>query len=225
MDHKLAISILSKKIGVLLKVARTQRGESKKACGEIIGVSSRMITKYESGEKSPSLPELEVLAYYLDLPLENFWEDTAPDSQDRMNALPNLEKRLELRNLKIGAALRKYRKEAEMSLKEVAEKLDITTYRLKSYENGKFPVPLAELNALVRLYDHQIDEMVVESGPIAEWAHNKQAGDAFVDLPQELQEFVLKPINRPYIEIAVKLSKMDVDQMRDVAERLLDITL
>jgi len=225
MDHKLAISILSKKIGVLLKVARTQRGESKKACGEIIGVSSRTITKYESGEKSPSLPELEILAYYLDLPLENFWEDIAPDNQDRMKALPNLEKRLELRNLKIGATLRKYRQEANLSMKEIADKLGITTYRLKSYEKGSFPVPLAELNALVRLYDHQLDELVVDSGPIAEWAHNKKAGGSFVDLPEDLQDFVLKPVNRPYLEIAVKLSQMDVDQMRDVAERLLDITL
>ncbi len=73
MDYKLAISILSKKMGVLLRVARTRRGETKKSCGDVIGVSSRTISKFESGEKSPSLPELEVLAYYLDLPLENFW--------------------------------------------------------------------------------------------------------------------------------------------------------
>lgn len=225
MDYKLAISILSKKTGVLLKVARTRRGESKKACGDVIGVSSRMITRYESGEKSPSLPELEVLAFYLDMPLENFWEDTAPDHQDRMKALTDIENRLELRNLKIGVTLRKYRQEAELSMKEVADKLGITTYRLKSYENGSFPVPVAELNALVRLYDHQLDDLVVSSGPIAAWAHSHKAGSAFVDLPEDLQAFILKPINRPYLEIAVKLSQMSVDQMRDVAERLLDITL
>ena len=40
MDYKLAISILSKKMGVLLRVARTRRGESKKSCGDVIGVSS-----------------------------------------------------------------------------------------------------------------------------------------------------------------------------------------
>lgn len=225
MDYKLAISILSKKMGVLLKVARTRRGESKKSCGDILGVSSRTISKFESGEKSPSLPELEVLAYYLDIPLENFWEDTAPDHQDRMKGLTNLGKRLELRNLKIGAALRKYRQEANLSMKEVADKLGITTYRLKSYEKGTFPVPVAELNAMARLYDHQLSDLVVDSGPIADWAHSKQAGNAFVDLPVELQDFVLKPVNRPYLEIAVKLSQMSVDQMRDVAERLLDITL
>jgi transcriptional regulator with XRE-family HTH domain len=225
MDYKLAINILSKKMGVLLKVARTRSGESKKSCGDVIGVSSRTISKYESGEKSPSLPELEVLAYYLDLPLENFWEDTAPDPQDRMKNLPNLEKRLELRNLKIGALLRKYRQESKLSMKEVAEKLGITTYRLKSYEKGAFPVPIAELNALIRLYEHQLDDLVIDGGPIADWIHNYQVSTGFLDLPQDLQDFVIKPVNRPYLEIAVKLSQMSVDQMRDVAERLLDITL
>ena len=225
MDYKLAISILSKKMGVLLKVARTKRGESKKSCGDILGVSSRAISKFESGEKSPSLPELEVLAYYLDIPLENFWEDTAPDHQDRMKVLTNLEKRIELRNLKIGTSLRKYRQEAKLSMKEVADKLGITTYRLKSYEKGTFPVPVAELNAMARLYGHKLSDLVVDSGPIADWAHSKQVGNAFVDLPEDLQDFVLKPVNQPYLEIAIKLSQMSVDQMRDVAERLLDITL
>jgi len=99
MDYKLAINILSKKMGVLLRTARTQKGESKKSCGDVIGTTSRMISKYEAGEKSPSLPELEVLAFYLDVPLERFWEDIAPSDQNKMEALKNLEKRMELRNL------------------------------------------------------------------------------------------------------------------------------
>jgi transcriptional regulator with XRE-family HTH domain len=225
MDYQLAINILSKKMGVLLRTARTQRGESKKACGEIIGVTSRTINKYEVGEKSPSLPELEVLAYYLDVPLERFWEDMAPDSQDKMEGLKNLSQRLELRNLKIGASLRMFRQNAKLSMKEVSERLGLTTYRLKSYEKGSFAVPVAELNALLRLYDRELNDLVVDSGPIANWAHAKKAGEAFVDLPIELQEFILKPVNRPYLDIAMKLSQMSVDKMRDVAEGLLDITL
>lgn len=225
MDYQLAINILSKKMGVLLRTARTQRGESKKTCGEIIGVTSRTINKYETGEKSPSLPELEVLAYYLDVPLERFWEDMAPDSQDKMEGLQNLAQRLELRNLKIGASLRMFRQNASFSMKDVSERLGLTTYRLKSYEKGSFAVPVAELNALLRLYDKELSDLVVDSGPIAEWAYAKKAGEAFVDLPKELQEFILKPVNRPYLEIAMKLSQMSVDKMRDVAEGLLDITL
>ncbi|MCK4800848.1 MAG: helix-turn-helix domain-containing protein [Anaerolineales bacterium] len=225
MDYQLAITILSKKMGVLLRTARTQRGKSKKSCAEVIGTTSRTITKYEAGEKSPSLPELEVLAYYLDVPLDRFWEDMAPVDQDKMMALKNLEQRMEIRNLKIGASLRKFRQDSKLSMKEVSEKIGLTTYRLKSYEKGKFAVPVAELNALLRLFDKELGELVVDSGPIAEWVHAKKAGAAFIELPRDLQDFVLKPINRPYLEIAQKLSHMSVDQMRDVAERLLDITL
>ena len=225
MDYQLAINILSKKMGVLLRTARTQRGESKKSCGEVIGVTSRTINKYENGERSPSLPELEVLAYYLDVPLERFWEDIAPESQDKMEALKNLSQRLELRNLKIGATLKKLRQEAGLTMKEVCEKMGLTSYRLKSYENGSFAVPVAELNAMLRLYDRELIDLVVDSGPIADWAQSRQAAEKFVELPAEIQEFVLKPINRPYLDIAMKLSQMSVDKMRDVAEGLLDITL
>ena len=225
MDYKLAINILSKKMGVLLRSARTQRGESKKTCGEVIGTTSRMISKYEKGEKSPSLPELEVLAYYLDMPLERFWEDISPVDQDKVDTLKNLEQRMELRNLKIGASLKKFRKEAKLSMKDVSDRIGLTTYRIKSYENGKFAVPVAELNALLRLYGRELGELVVDTGPIADWAHAKKASAEFVKLPKDLQDFILKPINQPYLEIAQKLSLMSVDKMRDVAEGLLDITL
>jgi len=225
MDYQLAINILSKKMGVLLRTARTQRGESKKACGEIIGSTARTISKYEAGDKSPSLPELEVLAFYLDVPVDRFWEDISSSGQDKMEALKNLEQRLELRNLKIGASLRKFRLESKLSMKEVSDKFGLTTYRIKSYEKGKFAVPVAELNAMLRLYNRDLSDLVVDTGPIADWAYGKKASSKFIELPKDLQEFILKPINRPYLEIAQKLSEMSVDQMRDVAESLLDITL
>ena len=41
----------------------------------------------------------------------------------------------------------------------------------------------------------------------------------------ELQGFVCKPINRPYLELAVRLSEMSVEKLRGVAEGLLEITL
>ena len=142
-----------------------------------------------------------------------------------MVALKNLEQRLELLNLKIGASLRKFRQEAKLSMKEISEKIGLTTYRIKSYEKGKFAIPVAELNAMLRLYNRELNDLVVDSGPIADWAHGKTTSLKFIELPRDLQEFVLKPVNRPYLEIAQKLSEMSVDQMRDVAESLLDITL
>ena len=43
-------------------------------------------------------------------------------------------------------------------------------------------------------------------------------------LPLEMQVFVSKPINRPYLELAMRLNDMSVDKLRGVAEGLLEIT-
>jgi len=43
-------------------------------------------------------------------------------------------------------------------------------------------------------------------------------------MPVEMQVFVSKPINRPYLELAIRLSEMSVDRLRSVAEGLLEIT-
>jgi hypothetical protein len=43
-------------------------------------------------------------------------------------------------------------------------------------------------------------------------------------MPMELREFVSLPVNRPYLELAMKLSGMSRDKLRSVAENLLDIT-
>ena len=47
----------------------------------------------------------------------------------------------------------------------------------------------------------------------------------FLEMPMELREFVALPVNRPYLELAMKLSNMSTDKLRSVAEDLLDITL
>lgn len=225
MDRNLALKIRSKKLGVLLRDARLEAGASMKECGDIIGQTGRTISKYEDGEKSPSLPELEVLAFYLDIPLDQFWGKTTRSEDSPVDALGNIEQRLELRDLRIGAQLRKTRTDREMSMTEVAEALDITTYRLKSYEKGKFSVPIPELEALAEIYELDLDEFFSDKGPIAIWAAEQEAVRDFLKLPRELQDFAAKPINKPYLEIARKLSQLSVDELRDVAESLLDITL
>ena len=46
----------------------------------------------------------------------------------------------------------------------------------------------------------------------------------FLELPPDLQSFVCKPVNRPYLDIALKLSELPVDKLRILAESLLEIT-
>ena len=63
MVNPLALKIRTKKLGVLLRDARLSCGKSMKDCGEAIGISNSRIGSFERGEKAPSLPELEALAF------------------------------------------------------------------------------------------------------------------------------------------------------------------
>jgi hypothetical protein len=64
-----------------------------------------------------------------------------------------------------------------------------------------------------------------QHGPVGMWTAQQRALEDFKELPAELQIFVSKPINRPYLELAQRLSEMSVEKLRAVAEGLLEITL
>jgi transcriptional regulator with XRE-family HTH domain len=224
MDHKLAIEIRTKKLGILMRDARLEAGESMKACGEVLGKSGRVISRYESGEDALSLPELEILAYFLDLPLERFWGEETHSGVSALEDLDQVKERLEIRQRLIGARLRQVREELGLTMKEIAQTLDITQYRLRSYEMGEFPIPVPELEAMLAIYDLELGDFMDHGGLIGTWAQQKRNMEKFLKLPLEMQEFVVKPIHEPYLKIAKKLSEMSVEELRGIAENLLDIT-
>ncbi|MBC8506731.1 MAG: helix-turn-helix transcriptional regulator [Anaerolineales bacterium] len=224
MAVPIAIKIRAKKLGVLLRDARTSAGKTLKQCGDAIGVSSKRIASYEKGDSSPSLPELETLAFYLDASLDNFWGDSSV-SLEKSSDRANLEKMVMLRRRIIGAKLRLARQEAGLTMKALAESVGISIGMLRSFERNERPIPLPELEFMLKELDITIEELRDQTGPVGQWVSQERAIEKFIELPPELQEFVGKPINQPYLELAQRLSEMSVDQLRSVAEGLLDITL
>ncbi|MBM3144657.1 MAG: helix-turn-helix transcriptional regulator [Chloroflexi bacterium] len=224
MAVPLAITIRAKKLGVLLRNARLASGRTLKECGEAIGVSSKRIASFERGDSSPSLPELETLAFYLDIPLDHFWGDTSISLEKKYDR-KKIDKMVLLRRRIIGAKLRLARQEAGLSMASVAESVGISTGLLRQYERSERPIPLPELEGMLKLMNLSIDEFRDQTGPVGQWVSQEKAIQRFLGLPPELQEFISKPINQPYLELAQRLSKMSVDQLRAVAEGLLDITL
>jgi hypothetical protein len=39
-----------------------------------------------------------------------------------------------------------------------------------------------------------------------------------------MRAFILRPINRSYLDLAIRLSEMKVDELRNIAESILEIT-
>jgi transcriptional regulator with XRE-family HTH domain len=217
------LALRNRIIGLLLRDAREQAEKTKRECAAALGVSTSTITAYEEGRKFISLPELEVLAYVLDVPISHFWEHDLELAAEE-GLLP-LQEVLALRHRIVGALLRKARLEQGLSQKELAEVLGCSSARLSSYEYGKRPIPMAELELLaqhLRLpLEHFLD---TQEGPVGEWHRLEEAWLRFRELPEEIQEFVSQPINVKYLEVAMKLDQMPVGSLRDIAEGLLDIT-
>jgi transcriptional regulator with XRE-family HTH domain len=136
----------------------------------------------------------------------------------------NLPALIAIRQRLVGALLRQQRENASLSLQTLSEQSGLSTARLKSYELGERPIPLPELEGLVALLGGQIETIFDQTGRIGQWMIQQKAIQDFLLLTPELQNFVCKPVNRPYLELAMKLSGMSTQKLRSVAEDLLDIT-
>lgn len=226
MDKKTQITIRSKKLGVLIRDARMASRRSLKECAQAIGLKSgAAFRSYEEGRKSPSLPELETLVYYLDLPIDHFWSKETKSNNPLPIETLDLPKLVAVRQRKIGALLRQERTNASISVRNLAHETGISGARIKAYELGERPIPIPELEVILSALGGRIETFFDRSGPIGQWLTNEEAIQSFLELPDELRDFASKPVNRPYLELAMKLSSMSKDKLRSVAEDLLDITL
>jgi transcriptional regulator with XRE-family HTH domain len=225
MSIQTQVAIRSRKLGVLIRDARLAARKSVPECAKVIGVTGGILRAWEEGRRSPSLPELEVLAYSLHLPLRHFWSKEAVSDDASPTDVLNLPALTSVRQRLVGARLRQEREKANTSLRELAEQAGIPASRLKAYELGDRPIPLPELEGLLSLLGSPVESLFDQSGTIGKWMVQQKAIQDFLQLPPELQTFVCKPVNRPYLELALKLSSMSTDKLRSVAEDLLDITL
>jgi transcriptional regulator with XRE-family HTH domain len=215
----------AQKLGDLIRDARMDKNKSEQDCAQAMGVDTETFKAYEKGEKAPSLPEIEVLAFFLNIPINYFLgrESNSFVSQEN-TPIGQLENLLPLRHRIIGILLRKSRLEAGITLEELARHTEIEQANLEIYESGNAPVPMPELEMMTIALNLSVREFQDKSGPVGKWAIQKKATEDFQNLPLDIQEFVSKPVNLPYLELAVRLSEMSVERLRAVAEGLLEIT-
>jgi transcriptional regulator with XRE-family HTH domain len=220
-----AQNLRAKILGVLIKNARLASGKDLDECARLIHISKTDFEECEMGVKSLSLPELEVLASFLDIPLDHFWGRELLSTQISPSPDNNIENLLKIRTKIIATLLRMGRQEAGYSVEELAERVGLSTDQFKSYESGEVAIPLPVLEMIATLLGESINRFQDKDGPLSEWNNLRQKTMSFKELPPELQTFVSQPINRPYIELAQRISEMPAGKLRTIAENLLEITL
>ncbi|MBI5823550.1 MAG: transcriptional regulator [Chloroflexi bacterium] len=219
------ITIREKKLGLLIRDARMAERRSIKECADAIGIKPGLFRAYEEGRRAPSLPELETLVYFLKLPISHFWgNETKSDASSPMESV-DMSRLIALRQRMIGALLRQERTNANMSIRHISTETGISQPKLKSYELGEKAITVPELESILAVMGSRVDTFFDQSGPVGQWLNNQRAMQKFLELSADMQNFVCQPVNRPYIELAMKLSDLSREKLRSVAEGLLDITL
>lgn len=219
------LQVKNRILGVLLRDAREAAGRSMDDCGSLLGIPANVYESFELGVQSPSLPQLEILAYVFNLPLEHFWgtdtiaaERREDDIRDRVPEL------LALRQRVIGIKLKQMREKAGLSIEQVAEKAGITVQEIEALESGTMAFPINHLELITRGVQGNLKFLADGHGPVGNWLQAREEFDEFAKLPPDVRSFILKPINKSYIDLAIRLSQMEVNKLRTVAESILEIT-
>lgn len=223
MPNQQVVELRNRIIGVLIRNARERARMTQEECAEILGLAPEQLAAYESGEVAISLPEMELLGRFLAIPLHALREERPTLGEPRAQ-LPPPEYFLPLRHRIIGVRLRQARMESGRSLEELADLLEQPAARLTAYEFGEAAIPLAELELAARALGVPLDFFVDHDSHVGRWHMLQADSERFSELPERVRDFVARPINLSYLELAMRLSLMPAGSLRQIAEALLEIT-
>ncbi|MBN2257290.1 MAG: helix-turn-helix transcriptional regulator [Anaerolineaceae bacterium] len=190
----------------------------------LLNVTPNRIKQYESGNQIPSLPELEVLSIQLNIPISALLSNDEDPVEIAPMKPQQAKKIIILRQRIIATCIKKALDDAAIPRVDVANALGIKPKELTSYLNGKKPIPLTTLETLCRIASLALQSLFGTHGLVGEKLSQAERVAGFRQLDPELQDFIAQPINRPYVELANRLSKLPADKLRNIAEGLLDIT-
>ena len=222
------LEVMSKKIGAMLREARLQSKESSETCAELLNLTPQEYETIEYGEQAPTLPQLELLTYHLNKPIEPFLKQYQVNNKDELEPLTNHAAFLDLRQRYIGAVLRKARLEAHFSLEEAAQSCQIPCSNMEAYELGEEPIPLPLLEVLALKLGIDFHELRDQKGIIARKKKKDELFKSFSALPADLQTFVAAVENLPYLQAAQRLKQMPLEHIQLLSEsinKLLDVSI
>lgn len=211
----------AKLLGDLIKKARAHARQTTAACAQVLGIALAAYEQAEAGEYDLSLPDLEALAIFLDVPMGYFW---GTETLENEAGIDYTEWTM-LRHRVIGVLMSQLRIQSRKSQEELAAHLDVDVDRVQAYETGEIPIPYLHLESLCRFMGgNPGDFMDEERGPLGRHQAKHKLKKQFNRMSPEMQQFLVNPITMSYLDTAKRISDMDVAKLRQVAESLLDIT-
>lgn len=223
VDYAELYRVRAHMVGLLIRDARLARGRSVAACAQALGITQEALLAWEHGDSAPSLPQLELLAYELGVPVSHFWgTQTLTGNQPPAAFLQH--EYTTLRNRIVGALLRQARANAELSHEVLAEQTGISAAQLAAYELGEKAIPLTELISLASATRVSLNVFLESNNRIGAWLEQQENFQQFATMPDAMRDFVSNPVNSSFVELAMWFSDLNVNDLRGIAESILHLT-
>ncbi|MGB1286840.1 MAG: helix-turn-helix domain-containing protein [Aggregatilineales bacterium] len=223
-DYVESYRLRSKMLGVLIRDARLNAARTIEDCARLLNIDPAHISAWEYGESVPDLPQLELLAYYLDVHVSHFWGMTTLNS-DRTEKIDMQGEYMALRHRMIGALLQQAREEYGKTIADIAATTHIPAERVQHYENGTLAIPMNELSAIGNAVNKNVDYFLESGSYIGTLLQMREEWKHFIDLDEDVRQFAANPLNIGFIKIAMLFSEMPAEQLRRAAEGMLEIAM
>lgn len=216
--------VRAKILGALIRETRLDSGKSLSDCANFLDLSEDLLEKFELGEEAPSLPQLELIAYFLEVPPDRFLSRRTTEEHSGQKDIYHSSRVVLIRDRIIGAMVRLARVERKLSIDELCLRTAILPAEIEAMELGKKPITVPQLESIARTLNLSIRDFQDKEGITGKRILQLQAEKDFRQLPLELQVFFSTPENLPYLELAKRLSEISAERLRSIAEGILEIT-
>ena len=216
--------LFQKKLGIVIKNSRELRKRTVEECAQMMGIEPHTLEAYEAGTTSPPLPELEILAYYLELPIKYFFNSILMEDQPVFEHPKELTQFLSVRGKVISTRLKAFREQKNIPIKKMIANTTLSEEQYSRFEEGLDQIPLTNLQAFMYPLGCSLSEFLSDGGKIGAKYIGEKAQQTLEEIPVEVQKFLTNPSNEPYLRLAMHLSKLSAERLRNIAEGLLEIT-
>jgi transcriptional regulator with XRE-family HTH domain len=191
-------------------------------CAGILGISEAKYLAFEQGEDFLSLPELELLSLYLNIPLQELFEHNVQTNSTHHLLQSEIRSQYKLlRDKIIQTQLVLTRRNKQRSLDDLAQETGITRETLEAYELGQIAIPLNDLKSICRALACSIEKFFPEKSTLK----IKQDGTSHRDHWQSEYpngEAASGQEEDPYQQLLAALKQIPEEDQARIAKQLLN---